>query len=104
MGGVPHFQGNRVQIGWILRSLTHSGLLLCCTMRRSMGKTQLIVVGCVLDQSVAHAVMDAADLGYLVTLVPGAVLYRLCRAVPCCAILCHAMTCLAGPTLRRGVP
>lgn len=36
-----------------------------------MGVRQLILCGCVTDQCVAHAVMDACDLGYLVTLVPG---------------------------------
>ncbi|GLI59999.1 hypothetical protein VaNZ11_002058 [Volvox africanus] len=39
---------------------------------RSMNKRHLILVGCVTDQCVAHAVMDACDLGYLVTLVPEA--------------------------------
>ncbi|KAG2436168.1 hypothetical protein HYH02_011672 [Chlamydomonas schloesseri] len=39
---------------------------------RSMGVRQLVLAGCVTDQCVAHAVMDACDLGYLVTLVPDA--------------------------------
>lgn len=36
-----------------------------------MGTKHLILCGCVTDQCVAHAVMDACDLGYYVTLVPG---------------------------------
>uniref|UniRef100_A0A7S0S0R6 Isochorismatase-like domain-containing protein n=1 Tax=Chlamydomonas leiostraca TaxID=1034604 RepID=A0A7S0S0R6_9CHLO len=39
---------------------------------RCMGKRHLILCGCVTDQCVAHAVMDACDLGYYVTLVPDA--------------------------------
>ncbi|GLC33486.1 hypothetical protein PLESTB_000080100 [Pleodorina starrii] len=39
---------------------------------RSMGKRHLILAGCVTDQCVAHAVMDACDLGYCVTLLPDA--------------------------------
>ncbi|PNW83066.1 hypothetical protein CHLRE_06g305500v5 [Chlamydomonas reinhardtii] len=39
---------------------------------RAMGVRQLVLAGCVTDQCVAHAVMDACDLGYLVTLVPEA--------------------------------
>lgn len=38
---------------------------------RSMGKTHLILCGCLTDQCVAHTVMDACDLHYQVTLVPG---------------------------------
>jgi ureidoacrylate peracid hydrolase len=34
--------------------------------------TQLVIAGCVTDQCVEHAVRDACDLGYLVTLVPDA--------------------------------
>jgi hypothetical protein len=34
-----------------------------------MDKRSLLLTGCVTDQGVAHAVKDAADLGYLVTLV-----------------------------------
>lgn len=37
----------------------------------NLGVKQLILCGCVTDQCVAHAVMDACDLGYLVTLVTG---------------------------------
>ncbi|WIA44448.1 hypothetical protein OEZ86_007199 [Tetradesmus obliquus] len=36
---------------------------------RNMDKRFLLLAGCVTDQCVAHAVKDAADLGYLVTLV-----------------------------------
>lgn len=36
-----------------------------------MDKRFLIIAGCVTEQCVAHAVKDAADLGYLVTLVTG---------------------------------
>ncbi len=39
---------------------------------RNLGVRQLVVCGCVTDQCVEHAVRDACDLGYLVTLVPGA--------------------------------
>ncbi|KXZ54526.1 hypothetical protein GPECTOR_4g591 [Gonium pectorale] len=39
---------------------------------RCLGCKQLILAGCVTDQCVAHAVMDACDLNYLVTLVPEA--------------------------------
>ncbi|GIM07290.1 hypothetical protein Vretimale_11400 [Volvox reticuliferus] len=39
---------------------------------RSMNKRYLILAGCVTDQCVAHAVMDACDMGYMVTLVPEA--------------------------------
>lgn len=39
---------------------------------RNLGVRQLLLVGCVTDQCVEHAVRDACDLGYLVTLVPGA--------------------------------
>ncbi|KAG2482014.1 hypothetical protein HYH03_019038 [Edaphochlamys debaryana] len=39
---------------------------------RSMGVRHLLLAGCVTDQCVAHAAMDACDLGYLVTLVPEA--------------------------------
>lgn len=38
---------------------------------RNLGVAQLVVCGCVTDQCVEHAVRDACDLGYLVTLVPG---------------------------------
>jgi nicotinamidase-related amidase len=38
---------------------------------RNMDKRFLLLAGCVTDQCVAHAVKDAADLGYLVTLVTG---------------------------------
>lgn len=38
---------------------------------RNMDKRFLIIAGCVTEQCVAHAVKDAADLGYLVTLVTG---------------------------------
>jgi ureidoacrylate peracid hydrolase len=37
-----------------------------------MSKRHLILAGCVTDQCVAHALMDACDLGYLLTLVPEA--------------------------------
>ena len=37
----------------------------------NLGVKHLILCGCVTDQCVAHAVMDACDLGYLVTLVTG---------------------------------
>ncbi|GAB4813166.1 hypothetical protein N2152v2_000212 [Parachlorella kessleri] len=39
---------------------------------RNLGVQQLILCGCVTDQCVEHAVRDACDLGYLVTLVPEA--------------------------------
>jgi ureidoacrylate peracid hydrolase len=39
---------------------------------RNLGVTQLVIAGCVTDQCVEHAVRDACDLGYLVTLVPDA--------------------------------
>ena len=35
---------------------------------RNLGVRQLVVAGCVTDQCVEHAVRDACDLGYLVTL------------------------------------
>lgn len=38
---------------------------------RNMDKRFLIVAGCVTDQCVQHAICDAADLGYLVTMVTG---------------------------------
>lgn len=38
---------------------------------QNLGVKQLILVGCVTDQCVAHAVKDACDLGYLVTLLTG---------------------------------
>ena len=38
---------------------------------RCMDKKYLIVCGCLSDQCVEHAVRDACDLGYLVTLVTG---------------------------------
>jgi nicotinamidase-related amidase len=38
---------------------------------RNMDKRFLLICGCVTDQCVAHAVKDAADLGYLVTMVTG---------------------------------
>ncbi|KAL4459202.1 hypothetical protein ABPG75_014081 [Micractinium tetrahymenae] len=39
---------------------------------RSLGVRQLVLAGCVTDQCVEHAVRDACDLGYLVTLVSDA--------------------------------
>ena len=39
---------------------------------RCMDKKHLIICGCLTDQCVEHAVRDACDLGYFVTLVPGA--------------------------------
>lgn len=39
---------------------------------RSLGVRQLVLCGCVTDQCVEHAVRDACDLGYLVTLVSDA--------------------------------
>lgn len=39
---------------------------------RNLGVTQLVLCGCVTDQCVEHAVRDACDLGYLVTLVTDA--------------------------------
>jgi nicotinamidase-related amidase len=36
-----------------------------------MDKRFLVLAGCVTDQCVAHAAKDAADLGYLVTIVTG---------------------------------
>ncbi len=38
---------------------------------RNMSVTHLVLCGCVTDQCVEHAVRDACDLGYYVTLVPG---------------------------------
>jgi hypothetical protein len=38
---------------------------------RSMGVKQVLLCGCVTDQCVEHAVRDACDLGYLVTMVTG---------------------------------
>ena len=46
---------------------THADYLL-----RNLGVRQLVIAGCVTDQCVEHAVRDACDLGYLVTLVPDA--------------------------------
>jgi hypothetical protein len=43
---------------------------------QNLGVKQLILAGCVTDQCVAHAVKDACDLGYLVTLVTGMVYRR----------------------------
>ena len=48
----------------------------CCStnihyLLQNMSIKQLILVGCVTDQCVAHAVKDACDLGYLVTLLTG---------------------------------
>ena len=37
----------------------------------NLGVKQLILCGCVTDQCVEHAVRDACDLNYLVTLVSG---------------------------------
>ena len=39
---------------------------------RNLGTKQLVICGCLTDQCVDHAVRDAADLGYLVTLVDDA--------------------------------
>lgn len=39
---------------------------------RNLGISQLIICGCVTDQCVEHAVRDACDLGYLVTMVTDA--------------------------------
>lgn len=39
---------------------------------RSLGVRQLVLAGCVTDQCVEHAVRDACDLGYLVTLASDA--------------------------------
>lgn len=39
---------------------------------RNMGVRQLVLCGCVTDQCVEHAVRDACDLGFLVTLVTDA--------------------------------
>lgn len=40
-------------------------------MLRNMDKRFLVIAGCSIDQSLAHAVKGAADLGYMVTLVSG---------------------------------
>lgn len=39
---------------------------------RNMGVTQLLLCGCLTDQCVEHAVRDACDRGYLVTLITDA--------------------------------
>ena len=47
---------------------------------RNMGVTQLVLCGCVTDQCVEHAVRDACDLGYLVTMVTGEIcVWRICH-------------------------
>lgn len=56
---------------------------------RNMDKRFLLLAGCVTDQCVSHAVKDAADLGYLVTLVTGVCCAR-------CAYLC--VLCLLWPS------
>jgi nicotinamidase-related amidase len=61
---------------------------------RNLGVTHLILCGCVTDQCVEHAVRDACDLGYLVTLVTGeAHCARLRRAMLC--TLCCAVTLMS---------
>ena len=54
---------------------TSSSVFLSTTLHyvlRNVGVTHLLLCGCVTDQCVEHAVRDACDLGYLVTMVSDA--------------------------------
>lgn len=58
---------------------------------RNMGVTHLVLCGCVTDQCVEHAVRDACDLGYYVTLVTG-VRWRNC-VWRCTTLVSHRCVC-----------
>ncbi|GBF97518.1 isochorismatase [Raphidocelis subcapitata] len=65
---------------------------------RNMGRdAHLLVAGCVTDQCVAHAVKDAADLGYRVTMVTD------CCIAPTAARHAAALSMVAGYCRQRAL-
>lgn len=65
MSMLPSHQCSECYPGFVCSSTVLDYLL------RNMGISQLVMAGCLTDQCVDHAVRDACDKGYLVTLVTG---------------------------------